>query len=107
MLWFVYNQGQTTYTHTPTGLPQNALVVSRRQAGNPLLKHIRNVRWSWGDIVPDYLTGASGCALFLSLRCETGGGRTCNVQRGGVHCQCQKTYISFGLPFAMVLVGCS
>jgi DNA excision repair protein ERCC-1 len=54
--------------------PQNAVVVSRRQAGNPLLKHIRNVRWTWGDIVPDYLLGATSCALFLSLRCAVPGG---------------------------------
>ncbi|KAF5837999.1 hypothetical protein DUNSADRAFT_3592 [Dunaliella salina] len=51
-----------------SGLPQNALIVSKRQAGNPVLKHLRNVRWTWGDVVPDYLVGASGCALFLSLR---------------------------------------
>jgi hypothetical protein len=47
-----------------------ALVVSKRQQGNPLLKHIRNVRWVYGDIGPDYLLGANACALFLSLRCD-------------------------------------
>uniref|UniRef100_A0A7S3QZ10 ERCC1-like central domain-containing protein n=1 Tax=Dunaliella tertiolecta TaxID=3047 RepID=A0A7S3QZ10_DUNTE len=51
-----------------SGLPQNSLIVNKRQAGNPVLKHLRNVRWMWGDVVPDYLVGASGCALFLSLR---------------------------------------
>lgn len=46
----------------------SAMVVSRRQQGNPVLKHLKHVRWQFGDIVPDYLLGASSCALFLSLR---------------------------------------
>jgi DNA excision repair protein ERCC-1 len=46
----------------------NVITVSRRQQGNPILKHIRNVRWQYGDIVPDYLLGQSTVALFLSLR---------------------------------------
>ena len=46
----------------------NARVVSRRQEGNPLLRHIRNVRWQFGDILPDYQMGPTTCALFLSLR---------------------------------------
>ena len=45
-----------------------AVTVSRRQEGNPVLKHIRNVRWRYGDIVPDYQMGLNACALFLSLR---------------------------------------
>ncbi|XP_059652518.1 DNA excision repair protein ERCC-1 isoform X2 [Cornus florida] len=36
--------------------------------GNPLLKHIRNVRWAFADIICDYLLGQSTCALYLSLR---------------------------------------
>jgi DNA excision repair protein ERCC-1 len=44
-------------------------LVSKRQEGNPLLKHIRNMRWQHADIVPDYQMGAQHCALFLSLRC--------------------------------------
>lgn len=47
----------------------NAVLVSKRQEGNPVLKHIRNVRWQFTDIVPDYQMGAQTCALFLSLRC--------------------------------------
>ncbi|XP_022159708.1 DNA excision repair protein ERCC-1 isoform X2 [Momordica charantia] len=47
---------------------RNAILVSNRQRGNPLLKHIRNVRWTFADIVPDYLLGQSSCALYLSLR---------------------------------------
>ena len=46
----------------------NAILVSKRQDGNPLLKHIRNVRWVFADIVPDYIMGAETCALFLSMR---------------------------------------
>ncbi|XAR52343.1 hypothetical protein NMG60_11020353 [Bertholletia excelsa] len=47
---------------------RNAILVSHRQKGNPLLKHIRNVRWAFADVVCDYLLGQSACALFLSLR---------------------------------------
>ncbi|KAJ7973384.1 DNA excision repair protein ERCC-1 [Quillaja saponaria] len=47
---------------------RNAILVSHRQKGNPLLKHIRNVRWAFADIVCDYLLGKSSCALYLSLR---------------------------------------
>ena len=46
----------------------NAIMVSKRQEGNPVLKHIRNVRWQYADIVPDYQMGQQTCALFLSLR---------------------------------------
>ncbi|KAI5658935.1 hypothetical protein M9H77_27728 [Catharanthus roseus] len=47
---------------------RNVILVSHRQKGNPLLKHIRNVRWSFADIVCDYLLGQNTCALYLSLR---------------------------------------
>ena len=46
----------------------NLITVSRRQQGNPVLKHIRNVRWQFGDIIPDYVAGQSTAVLFLSLR---------------------------------------
>ncbi|KAI5059021.1 hypothetical protein GOP47_0025340 [Adiantum capillus-veneris] len=51
-----------------TGQARNAILVSRRQQGNPMLKHIKNVRWIYADIVPDYLLGQNSCALYLSLR---------------------------------------
>ncbi|KAM0934407.1 putative ERCC1/RAD10/SWI10 family, RuvA domain 2, restriction endonuclease type II [Dioscorea sansibarensis] len=53
-----------------SSVPQNrnAILVSQRQKGNPLLKHIRNVRWVFADIIPDYLMGQGSCALYLSLR---------------------------------------
>ncbi|XP_024534027.1 DNA excision repair protein ERCC-1 [Selaginella moellendorffii] len=47
---------------------RNAILVSRRQQGNPVLKFIRNVRWTFDDIVPDYVLGQSSCALYLSIR---------------------------------------
>ncbi|KAK9292622.1 hypothetical protein L1049_020597 [Liquidambar formosana] len=47
---------------------RNAILVSHRQKGNPLLKHIRNVRWNFADVACDYLLGQSSCALYLSLR---------------------------------------
>ncbi|KAK4803724.1 hypothetical protein SAY86_003541 [Trapa natans] len=50
------------------GPSRNAILVSHRQKGNPLLKHIRNVRWAFADIVCDYLLGQGTCALYLSLR---------------------------------------
>ncbi|KAL9272551.1 DNA excision repair protein ERCC-1-like protein [Drosera capensis] len=46
----------------------SAILVSHRQKGNPLLKHIRNVKWNFADIIPDYLLGQNSCALYLSLR---------------------------------------
>ncbi|KAL8166388.1 hypothetical protein V2J09_007887 [Rumex salicifolius] len=36
--------------------------------GNPLLKYIRNVRWNFAEIIPDYVLGINSCALYLSLR---------------------------------------
>ncbi|XP_075437698.1 DNA excision repair protein ERCC-1 isoform X2 [Ascaphus truei] len=47
---------------------KSCIVVSARQRGNPLLKHIRNIPWEFGDIVPDYVMGEACCALYLSLR---------------------------------------
>ncbi|XP_029659299.1 DNA excision repair protein ERCC-1 [Formica exsecta] len=46
----------------------NAVLVSPKQKGNPLLKFINNVPWEHSDIVPDYVMGKTTCALFLSIR---------------------------------------
>ncbi|RPB13309.1 DNA repair protein rad10, partial [Morchella conica CCBAS932] len=46
----------------------SSIIVNTRQKGNPILTYIKNVPWEYGDIVPDYLVGASACALFLSLK---------------------------------------
>ncbi|XP_058084746.1 DNA excision repair protein ERCC-1 isoform X4 [Magnolia sinica] len=45
-----------------------ALLMCGIMKGNPLLKHIRNVRWMFADVVCDFLLGQSSCALYLSLR---------------------------------------
>ncbi|KAJ0015058.1 hypothetical protein Pint_19981 [Pistacia integerrima] len=44
---------------------RNAILVSHRQKGNPLLKYIRNVRWAFADVICDYLIGQNSCALYL------------------------------------------
>ncbi|KAJ1675670.1 ssDNA endonuclease and repair protein rad10, partial [Spiromyces aspiralis] len=36
--------------------------------GNPILAHVRNVPWEYGEIEPDYVVGRTACVLFLSLR---------------------------------------
>lgn len=46
----------------------NSLIVSPRQKGNPLLQYIRNVPWEYGEVNADYVTGATSCVLFLSLK---------------------------------------
>lgn len=46
----------------------NTVIVSHRQRGNPLLKSVTQVPYEYADIVPDYVLGATTCALFLSLR---------------------------------------
>ena len=35
------------------------------QKKNPVMKHIRNVPWELGDIVPDFVLGKTTCAMFL------------------------------------------
>ena len=35
------------------------------QKKNPLMKHIRNVPWEVGNIIPDFELGKTTCALFL------------------------------------------
>lgn len=46
----------------------NAITVSSRQRGNPVLKAIRNVQWQHGETTADYLISDSTCALYISLR---------------------------------------
>jgi hypothetical protein len=38
---------------------------STHKQGNPVLKHIKNIRWVFSDIVPDYILGQNSCALYL------------------------------------------
>ncbi|KAF8602542.1 hypothetical protein BDV93DRAFT_190375 [Ceratobasidium sp. AG-I] len=37
----------------------NAIIVSQRQKGNPILEHVRNVPWEYGDILADYQVGST------------------------------------------------
>ncbi|XP_066386796.1 DNA excision repair protein ERCC-1-like isoform X3 [Miscanthus floridulus] len=67
-------QPTTTTPRPPQASPsastpqsKNAILVSHRQRGNPLLKHIRNARWTFAEVVPDYVLGQSSCALYLRL----------------------------------------
>jgi len=53
----------------PGLIAKGSIIVSAKQRGNPVLKHIRNVPWEYdSDIVPDYILGVTTCALFLSIR---------------------------------------
>lgn len=46
----------------------NAILVNARQKGNPVLNGVKNVPWEYGDIQPDFVIGATACAIFLSLK---------------------------------------
>lgn len=56
----------------PQALPgraaPSAILVSPKQKGNPVLNSIRALPWEYSDILPDYVLGATTCALFLSLK---------------------------------------
>ncbi|CAI2314733.1 unnamed protein product [Caenorhabditis sp. 36 PRJEB53466] len=54
----------------PTGAGGGGpLVVNRRrQEGNPVLKYVRNVRYEWGDIGPDFECGPSFAVVYLSFK---------------------------------------
>ena len=51
-----------------TMLQPHVLYVSTRQKGNRILELIRNVPIAYSPMVPDYIFGATSCALFLSIR---------------------------------------
>lgn len=44
----------------------NTIVINPCQKGNPIINHIRNVAYEWGDILSDYQVGATTGVLFLS-----------------------------------------
>ncbi|WKX89546.1 hypothetical protein Q1695_008869 [Nippostrongylus brasiliensis] len=49
--------------------PGSKLIVNRRrQEGNPVLKYVRNVRYEWGDIGPDFECGSTCGVLYLALK---------------------------------------
>ncbi|XP_021772996.1 DNA excision repair protein ERCC-1-like [Chenopodium quinoa] len=62
------SSGQTGVSNNNIVQKSNAIIVSHRQKGNPLLKHIRNVRWNFAEVIPDYVLGQNSCCLYLSLR---------------------------------------
>uniref|UniRef100_A0A060TB30 ARAD1D31482p n=1 Tax=Blastobotrys adeninivorans TaxID=409370 RepID=A0A060TB30_BLAAD len=52
----------------PRRYGKRQLVVNgKRQKGNPVLKHIRDIPIEYESITPDFITGATSCVLFLSL----------------------------------------
>nr|CAG8481045.1 11978_t:CDS:10 [Entrophospora candida] len=50
------------------GSSTGKIIVNGCQRGNPILQHICNVTWEYGECIPDYVLGQTTCALFLSLR---------------------------------------
>ncbi|BCR84916.1 DNA repair protein RAD10 [Aspergillus chevalieri] len=56
----------------PQALPPkhapSAILVSKRQKGNPILSYIKILPWEYADIPADYVLGNTTCALFLSLK---------------------------------------
>ncbi|KAI8895641.1 restriction endonuclease type II-like protein [Globomyces pollinis-pini] len=45
-----------------------SIIVNTNQKGNPLLEHIKNIRYEFKEIKPDYQVGTSTGILFLSLK---------------------------------------
>jgi DNA excision repair protein ERCC-1 len=58
----------TVTSAQPKPINPRAIIINPAQKRNPIIKHIRNVPYEYGDIVADYVMGATTCALFLSLR---------------------------------------
>ena len=67
MAWSFAAAAASTTAATAATNP-NAIIVSRRQQGNPVLRQIRNVPWQFGETTADYLLSDTTCCLFLSLR---------------------------------------
>ncbi|CAB3408497.1 unnamed protein product [Caenorhabditis bovis] len=51
-----------------SGIGGALLVNRRRQEGNPVLKYVRNVRYEWGDIAPDFECGSTFAVVYLSFK---------------------------------------
>ncbi|KAM4794961.1 DNA excision repair protein ERCC-1-like [Rhinophrynus dorsalis] len=93
----VVSAEQIAVQTTKTVGGRSCIVVSTRQRGNPLLKHLRNVPWEFGDIAPDYLLGETCCALFLSLRYH-------NLNPEYIHSRLRSLGQSFALRVLLVQV---
>jgi DNA excision repair protein ERCC-1 len=50
------------------GVSRGVVVASKVQEGNPVLKHVRQVSWRFGDVEPDFVVGATAAALYISVR---------------------------------------
>lgn len=67
------NQSKSKVTQpTPQAIVRpsgpNAILVSPRQKGNPVLTNIKSIPWEYSDTPADYVLGTTTCALFLSLK---------------------------------------
>lgn len=67
------DQAQQSFPKQPVPQKQirpgfNAILVNSTQNGNAILASIKSVPWEYADIQPDFVIGATACAIFLSLR---------------------------------------
>jgi DNA excision repair protein ERCC-1 len=47
----------------------NHLIISSRQKGNPVLKHLINIQWMYSDtLMPDFCMSKNSCAYYISLK---------------------------------------
>eukprot|EP01134_Creolimax_fragrantissima_P004435 CFRG4435T1 len=46
----------------------NSITINQRQKGNPILKHIRNIAYEYGDCLPDYHINPNVAIMYLSMR---------------------------------------
>lgn len=66
---FPSSSSSSDLTRGAVGGGSGALVVNRRrQEGNPVLKYVRNVRYEWGDIGPDFECGPTFGVVYLSFK---------------------------------------
>ncbi|KAK6047119.1 DNA repair protein Rad10, partial [Cooperia oncophora] len=59
---------RVVYGTSVGGAGSRLIVNRRRQEGNPVLKYVRNVRYEWGDIGPDFECGSTCGVLYLALK---------------------------------------
>lgn len=78
-------------------LQPHVLSVSTRQRGNSVLKHIRNVPFSYTRMVPDYIFSTISCALFLSLKYHS-------LHPSYIHKRIAELRTDFSLRILLVLV---
>ncbi|CAD6186108.1 unnamed protein product [Caenorhabditis auriculariae] len=58
----------STATSSAPGGGSGLVVNRRRQDGNPVLKYVRNVRYEWGEIGPDFECGPTCAVVYLSFK---------------------------------------